>query len=572
MRVRLAGVMALMLLVGACTPDTTPTGVQSSTAPSGPTIQSLTATPSGTGIVTLTVVATDPTGGQLTDQWSASQGTLSATTGPSVLWRVPSQAGTYTATVQVTDGQGVSRTATQQFQVSASGQAVAQGQTQIGSVVVPGASSVSTGTGQFQVASPVPFASASIDAIAANPNAPGDSSPTPPPSFVQPVDTPVPGPTPATPAPQPIATPTNTPPPATSAPSPLPTTPQPTPQPLTSQQPPSAWVQVPPSNTATGVLLEGVSFPGQNDTSGPFSSGWACGSNTIIHSTDGGLHWAAESGIPAGVSLHAIAFGDTTTGYAIGSPGKIYRTLDGGTTWTDISPTIQNFSWEIPRSIAVYNDASVVVCTESGMVLRNDNANAANATGASTAWTSINTTAAPPTKLMSLSLVASSATFNTAYFAGGDGVFQMDSTQNAATPWKRLLTIPANENATCVSVTPSSDVWVGTDAGHVFHSSNGGGSWTEITTFTDAMGNGSRTTLNPAAITDIDFIDANNGWLCESYKVFNTADGGKTWTELDLTSSIDKFQINREVVNGAAKFLGWGVGPSGVVYQYVPTF
>ncbi|HEY9722140.1 MAG TPA: YCF48-related protein [Oscillatoriaceae cyanobacterium] len=574
MRVRLAILIGLWMSVAACTPDTTPTGVQSSAGPSGPTITSLSATPSGTGIVTLDVQATDDAGGALSYQWSASQGQLSATTGPSVLWRVPTQAGNYTATVQVTDGAGISRTATQQFQVSGSGQAVAQGQTQIGSVVLPNGQTVAaTGVGQFQVASPVPFSSPSIDAIGANPNAPGTAAPTPPPGFEQPVATPAPGTTPATPPPVPIATPSLTPPPATPAPSPLPASPQPTPQPLTSQHPPSAWEQVPSGSTATSGFLDGVSFPSADGT---FQNGWACGSNSIIHSTDGGASWAAQAA-PAGVTFNDIVFGDDSFGYVLASEGKVFRTSDGGNTWVDISPTIQNFNWNSPKSIALYNDGSVVMCTDSGLVLRNDAANG-SAAAASTAWTEINTNAAPPGRLNAVAVCASAGTLNTAYFAGDNGVYEMDSTAGSATPWKLVLSLASYDKATAVSVTSATDVWVGTQSGTVYHSTDGGSSWNAITALTNAMSNGVQLpnglvpTLNPGTILDMSFVDSNNGWMTLGGRVLNTSDGGRSWTEIDLPAQVTSLQVNREVVNGAVKFLGWGVGPSGVVFRYVPTF
>ncbi len=73
-----------------------------------PVITAVSATPSDRvefgGIVNLSVVATDQDNDPLTFAWQATGGTLSATTGTSVVWTAPSTEGSYAVTVSASDG------------------------------------------------------------------------------------------------------------------------------------------------------------------------------------------------------------------------------------------------------------------------------------------------------------------------------------------------------------------------------------------------------------------------------------------------------------------------------------
>jgi hypothetical protein len=73
-----------------------------------PVITAVNATPSDHvelgGTVNLSVVATDEDNDPLTFAWQAAGGTLSASTGTSVVWTAPNTEGSYSVTVSATDG------------------------------------------------------------------------------------------------------------------------------------------------------------------------------------------------------------------------------------------------------------------------------------------------------------------------------------------------------------------------------------------------------------------------------------------------------------------------------------
>ncbi|MFN4110632.1 MAG: WD40/YVTN/BNR-like repeat-containing protein, partial [Ignavibacteria bacterium] len=62
----------------------------------------------------------------------------------------------------------------------------------------------------------------------------------------------------------------------------------------------------------------------------------ACGTNALLKSEDGGVTWNA---LPVSVSglLYALTFKDNINGYAVGASGLVYKTTDGGDTWTQVT-------------------------------------------------------------------------------------------------------------------------------------------------------------------------------------------------------------------------------------------
>ncbi len=71
--------------------------------------------------------------------------------------------------------------------------------------------------------------------------------------------------------------------------------------------------------------------------------GWAVGSggsgglllSYALRTTDGGAHWVPLSlPNPTGVSLYGVCFVNETTGWLVGASGLIYKTTNGGDTWT----------------------------------------------------------------------------------------------------------------------------------------------------------------------------------------------------------------------------------------------
>ena len=64
-------------------------------------------------------------------------------------------------------------------------------------------------------------------------------------------------------------------------------------------------------------------------------NGWAVGSTQKIFRTrDGGASWTRQTISAAQATIYGVALVDTLTGWVCDSNGKIYKTTDGGTVWT----------------------------------------------------------------------------------------------------------------------------------------------------------------------------------------------------------------------------------------------
>jgi hypothetical protein len=163
-----------------------------------PIIQAMSAQPTQTSskddVVTFTVVATDPAGQPLQYTWSATKGTLSATTGQTVSWRPIKMDGSVEsglATVSLVVSNGTqAKTGTVNIMIGANGAAQVSGGTTTGAATPSPAASAT--------ASP-----AATAAPTASPSAAASATPSPAAT--------------ATATPAPSATPTATPTPAASA-------------------------------------------------------------------------------------------------------------------------------------------------------------------------------------------------------------------------------------------------------------------------------------------------------------------------------------------------------------------
>ena len=121
------------------------------------------------------------------------------------------------------------------------------------------------------------------------------------------------------------------------------------------------------------------------------NNGWIVGdvinasSANIYKTTDGGTTWTAATNFPVlGNNLWGIDFVNPSIGYISGANGKVIKTTDGGTTWTDISLTTTNYTVvggiaTIPKQqtypcVQVLDANTVVISSaNNGCVLRTTN-------------------------------------------------------------------------------------------------------------------------------------------------------------------------------------------------------
>ena len=92
------------------------------------------------------------------------------------------------------------------------------------------------------------------------------------------------------------------------------------------------WVQKP---SGTNGALASVFF---FDT----QEGWACGGYNVLHTTDQGETWSADS--VSAIAHWDIAFRNSQEGWLVGLYGSCYKTTNAGQNWNSISPPISGRS------------------------------------------------------------------------------------------------------------------------------------------------------------------------------------------------------------------------------------
>lgn len=227
---------------------------------------------------------------------------------------------------------------------------------------------------------------------------------------------------------------------------------------------------------------------------------WASGQRgTVIHTTDGGAHWIRDT-VPGATTLdlRAIAGISATVAHAIsiGDSSRIYRTSDGGNTWSLRYAAVKKGTffdairfWDARHGIAIsdpVNGRFLVVTTNDG----------------GDSWQEVPPEALPP------------ALPNEGAFAA---------------------------SGSCLEVNGANDVWFATGSAsvaRVFHSADRGQTWT-------VSDSPIRAGAASEGIFSVAFRDPMHGVISGGdyqkptlggRNVALTSDGGKHWTVVDSTS------------------------------------
>ncbi len=228
--------------------------------------------------------------------------------------------------------------------------------------------------------------------------------------------------------------------------------------------------------------------------------------------------WNLEYGEELGIDFSAVNFASSTVGYAVAGSGIIYKTVDGGFTWTEqTSPTTTSFF-----DVFCKSDTEVWAVGDNGlMVYTTDGTN----------WV-----------VHDSSQVMTSLDINTVFCLGNDiwlacdtGVF-FYSNDNGAN-WSLPVTNPATDDVTDISFFNGNKGYASVDGAGIMYTNDGGANWTKATL---NLG------MYPYTRTDIECIVAVNstvgvaaGWGSvigpQPTIVLVTTDGGVNWSTPDGT-------------------------------------
>ena len=244
-----------------------------------------------------------------------------------------------------------------------------------------------------------------------------------------------------------------------------------------------AWETV---QSGGGGFLRGVDFIDSN-------TGWVVGEQGVILRTlDGGNNWEPLNGGTT-QNLRNVDFVDSNTGWVA---GDTRRTLDGGDSWTNISPP--------GRHVTFLDTNTGWIVGSSGQIFHTKQDGVWNLqfSGTSNLLNSVDFTDA-----------------NTGWTVGTNGTVL--HTTNGGATW-----FPQNSNISnslwAVDFIDSSTGWAAGTNGTILHTVDGGANWNLQDT--PRQGNVEGTLWN------ITFINPSTGWVVgNDGEILHTKNGGTTW-------------------------------------------
>ena len=216
-------------------------------------------------------------------------------------------------------------------------------------------------------------------------------------------------------------------------------------------------------------------------------------------------------------NLLAVQFLDANIGYACGDAGKVVKTTNGGSTWTQV-----NIGTTLP-----VNDISFTSATEGWAAVGDPN----NASSTGEIWHTTNggttwTKQTPSTTEARFGIGFAPGSSTNGWAVGSrNGPINIDATTNGGTTWSQqsnsnifgwLYKIKALSTSNAIVI---GGAFFPTVSGFIIKTTNGGSTWTQPTTGTIPFMKG------------IDMADANNGCVVgDGGFIMTTSNGGTSWT------------------------------------------
>jgi photosystem II stability/assembly factor-like uncharacterized protein len=279
--------------------------------------------------------------------------------------------------------------------------------------------------------------------------------------------------------------------------------------------------------------------PQGNDLAATFflnqDTGWIAGtSGTLFRTTDGGTSWTQQPSNARG-GLNAMQFVNRDTGWAVGDSGVVLRTGNGGASWTR-----QNSG--TGRRLAALHFPN----RDTGWAV-GDTGTIRKTTDGGATWTPQPLTGTVNARLAAVRFVDGSRGWITAY----DGSIR--KTTDGGANWVLQSSGTTNE-LYALHFIDSSKGFAGGYNGTLLQTTNGGTNWTI------------RAGVTSMYISAIHFANATAGWAVSNNNspgdIMRTTDGGNTWGS--QSSGTDQALRSVHFVSATR---GWAVGADGVILK-----
>ena len=260
------------------------------------------------------------------------------------------------------------------------------------------------------------------------------------------------------------------------------------------------------------------------------SLGWAAGGNSgrIYKTSNGGASWTMQYN--TGDYLRSIEFANPLVGFCGSLESSLFKTTDGGATWIDIAPTIS----PVPAGVCGLSAPSENVIYGCG--IWSEPAFVIKSVDGGTTWTSTNLSQYA-SALVDIFFLSEDTGFvvgkSNPVSEGGIILY----TSNGGETWEVKHQTFANEDYIWKIQTPDSvhfygslDALPSTGNVRIVKSDNAGLSWV-----TDTIRN------TYSYMQTIGFIDAQHGWCGGLSTLFETLDGGLNWNPITVGTAYNRF-------------------------------
>ena len=285
----------------------------------------------------------------------------------------------------------------------------------------------------------------------------------------------------------------------------------------------------------------------------------------IIHTNDGGQTWRRQHSGVFNKPLRRVYFRSASEGWCVGEGGILIHTTDGGQTWSHIETGTENNLHDLfigERTGWIVGDwGTVLKTTDSGQT-----------------FTQVDGEVFDEKSLKGIHFVDENqgwiVTYNTPTSTNsGDAGYIYRTTDGGETWEVQFATEAALFNLHFIDKQTG---WVVGDRRSVFVTTDGGDTWAFVTRGTnerhkssygqpDYLGN---EPLHTFTLYDIDFVDAQNGWVVGDLGVIlHTSSGGKEkWKHQRggprFHNSADAVLLGVDFIS---KHIGWAVGENGTI-------
>ncbi|MDO8507333.1 MAG: YCF48-related protein [bacterium] len=315
--------------------------------------------------------------------------------------------------------------------------------------------------------------------------------------------------------------------------------------------------------TAAGTSYNSIYFTDAN-------TGYAPGNIVLKKTTDGGTNWTTNYSL-SGNTWYGVHFADANTGYVSGSSGKVRKTINSGTSWTDQTTgfgagnVYDIYFTDANNGYAVGASGKIIKTTNGGanwtlktLSVTGNNLNSTYFTDSNTGYAvgnsgtilkTTNGSASWSALTSGTSSVLNGVYFtdnNTGYAVGASGLIR--KTTDGGANWV-AQTSGTTYALYGIHFTDASTGYTTGDNGTILKTTDGGANWVAQTSGTTGY------------FRDVYFTDANTGFLAGRYGIYKTTNGGTNW------SSVSGSDIYLNSMYFTDANTGYAVGNSGTIIK-----